>query len=176
MKNLSKKGFMLVETLVVSVFVVGALMFMYIQFQKIRTSYETSFKYNTINSLYAVNNIREYILSNGFENLVTNLGSNGYLDLTSCPSSFLTETNYCMQLLTTLNVLDPEGVGNINKVIFAKEDLIDLRAYLSSTPSSGFSEEMKRFINGLKVDNDNNKYRLLVQFNDNTYASLKIYR
>ncbi len=174
MKKIFNRGFMLVETLVVSVFVIGVLLFMFTQFQKIRSNYELSFKYNTVNSLYAANNIRRYILSDGFDSIVANLGGNSYIDLTMCPDSYFTETNYCTNLFSGLNIYNYSGTDNINKVIFTKDDLGDLKAYLNNTPVSGFSEGMKNYILGIKTDSDTNNYRLIVEFTDNTYATLKV--
>jgi len=175
MKKKFNAGFLLVETLVVSVFIVGVLLFMFVQFQKIRANYDASFKYNTVNSLYAANNIRNFILNDGFNNLIADLNSNNsYIDITTCPSAYFTETGYCNNLFSSLNIYNPQGTNNINKVIFTSEDLRGLKTYLNNTPVNGFSEGMKAFIKGIKTSNDSNKYRLIVEFNDNTYATLKI--
>ena len=63
MKKIDNRGFMLTETLIVATFLVTTLLFLYIQFNNVTKTYDTSFKYNTVNGLYAVNNIINYIKS-----------------------------------------------------------------------------------------------------------------
>ena len=55
------KGFMLVEFLVVSIFVLGTLIFLTVQFNNINKSYNRSFKYDTVSNLYSAKNIRKMI-------------------------------------------------------------------------------------------------------------------
>ena len=43
----NNRGFTLVETLVVSAFIVGILIFLFSQFSRLKSSYEASFEYYT---------------------------------------------------------------------------------------------------------------------------------
>ena len=61
---MNKKGFMLLETLIVSTILVGVLIFLYIQLINMKGSYEVSFKENTISGLYIAKEIAEYIYTN----------------------------------------------------------------------------------------------------------------
>ncbi|MEG2311383.1 MAG: type II secretion system protein, partial [Bacilli bacterium] len=98
MKKNNNRGFMLIETLICSTFIVGILIVLYTQFERINKSYEDSFKYNTVNNLYLVNNFKMYLLQNGGESLLNNLNSTNYfIDITACPSP-LQEVNYCNNL------------------------------------------------------------------------------
>ena len=45
------RGYVLFETLVVSTVILGTLVFLYIQLSSIKSSYNTSFKYNTVSAL-----------------------------------------------------------------------------------------------------------------------------
>ena len=65
-----QKGFVLVETLVVSLLVLTVLIFLFLQLNTINLNYQKSFRYNTVEGLYSANNMKVYILKNGYENLV----------------------------------------------------------------------------------------------------------
>ena len=54
MKKKNNKGFMLVETLIVATFLVTTLLFIYVQFNNITRTYDTSFRYNTVNGLILI--------------------------------------------------------------------------------------------------------------------------
>lgn len=172
MKN-NIKGFILIETLIVSVFILSTLVFLYVQFQKIDSTYTKTFIYNTTDNLYKVNNIREYLLEgvknapSHYDNILTTFLSNTdtYYDLTSCPSSEIVYNNiYCERLLEHLNV---------KTVIFTRDDLTDIKGDLNNLYF--VSEGMKEFIRYLKISGNPGQYRLIVEFNDQTFATLKIY-
>lgn len=157
MKKINNKGFMLVETLVCATFIVGILTFIYVQFTNINQSYENSFKYNTVNDLYLTNQARIYIEQNGVENLKNALINKDYIDITACPSEYLQEYDYCKQLMSDLN---------IKQIIFTKADL---KNKLSEDISANLFDFIKK-VNLIKEG-----YVLYVEFNDNTYATLKVF-
>lgn len=164
MKKNNKLGFMLVETLVATTIIFSALIFLYIQFRTINNSYNKTFSYNTANSLYAVNHIKQYLLDTGYYDLTLALQDNEFIDITNCPVQYLTEITYCQSLFEKLSV---------KKVIFTKQDISDLKALILQTRP--LEEELINYINYIKYDDEIDKYRLIVQFNDDTYASLKVY-
>lgn len=59
---MNKKGFMLLETLVVSTFILGILIFLFIQLSTIKRAYDTSFRYNTITGLYHAKEFSKFLL------------------------------------------------------------------------------------------------------------------
>lgn len=164
-KNNHSKGFMLVETLIVSTFITGTLVFLFIQFRTINQGYDISFKYNTINGLYAADNVKKYLLSNGIQILSPAIekASKKYIDLTDCTDLYLTETNYCSALLPELN---------IKKIIITKNDLSTLIPLLDQDNS--LEEEFKQFIRYIVYDKDALNHRLIIQFKDDTYATITI--
>lgn len=172
MKN-TKRGFILIETLIVSVFILSTLVFLYVQFQKIEAGYEKSFIYNTTNNLYKVNNIRDYLLNglktgtSNYDNVLTEFLSEpqSHINISDCPSTLiLTNTDYCEELFNKLEV---------KSVIFTRDDLTDLKADVNNLYL--LSEGMKDFIRHLKQSGEDFEYRLIVEFNDETYGTLKIY-
>ena len=61
MKKNKNEGFMLAETLIVTTFVAGVLIFLFIQFSNLENSYEESYMYNTVEDIYALEDIKDYI-------------------------------------------------------------------------------------------------------------------
>ena len=161
MKKMNNKGFMLSETLIVATFLVTTLLFIYVQFNKITKNYDTSFKYNTVNGLYATNNIINYIKKDGISNLKKELSQEGieYVDMTSCSTDYFSEVNYCSVLIDNLN---------IKTVIFTNENLTKLKNTETSLDQTII--DFINYINFKQVDG----YRVIIEFNDKSLASLKI--
>ena len=154
-KNIDK-GFMLAETLVVTAFVAGVLIYLFIQFTNLSNNYNDSYNYNTVEGLYSVRNIKNYILSDSeaLMQLKNNLSIDNYIDMTDC--SIFSEQLYCSKLLE---------LENVNKIIITT-NLFDKELF--SVYDSGF----KKFVN--KIDAEGNeKYRILVEFNNSTYATIR---
>lgn len=158
MKKNNNKGFIFAEAIIISTVVLGALILIYTQFMSINKSYQNSFKYNNVDKLYATKNIVDYLKTDGFTELTKNLVD--YIDISACSNTYFVEKKYCQSLLDNLNV---------KTVIFTREDITSLKQR-SDLP---FEEEMKAFIKYIKPDQQE-RYRIIVQFKDNTFASLKI--
>lgn len=154
----NNKGFMLVEALVMSMVVIGTLTFMYIQFQNISRSYEKSFNYNTITDLYITNEIKDYLIDNDlldtYKDKVTG-SSAKYIIIND-----ITDSSFKMLKFK----------GQVKTILLTDESLSGLKGKKTNTLSEKFND----FINYLKVDKEEGKYRLLIEFNDDTFASLKI--
>lgn len=156
MKN--NKGFMLVEALVMSMIVIGTLTFMYIQFQNISRSYEKSFNYNTVTGLYITNEVKNYLINNSLVDTYKNEVDNN------------TSKYIKIGDITDSSFVELKEKGQIKTVILANESLSELKG----KKTKDLSEKFNDFINYLKVDKEGNGYRLLIEFNDDTYASLRI--
>lgn len=151
MKKLDDKGFMLIETLICATFIVGVLIFVYIQFTNINRSYEDSFTYNNVNNLYLANQARDYLQQ---ENLLNpqQLTDVPFV-LIECP----TDDSYCSSLYRQLL---------IEKIVFAKYD------FYNNVDSTDIDADFKKFIKRVRIVDSG--YSLYIQFNDNTYAVLKV--
>lgn len=159
----SNFGFVLAETITVSIIVIGALITIYTQFVTIINSYNISFKYNTVDGMYAVNNINKFIISDGIDGLKVQLTDHSYIDITNCSSDYFIEYLYCENLFANLDV---------KTVLFSKENTNDLEnAFNIDNP---YSNNFKKFINTLKNNSTEQNYRITVEFNDGTFSSLKI--
>ncbi len=163
MKKSNKKGFILAETIAVSTIVMTSLVIIYSQFVSINNSYNRSFSYNNVNNLYLVKNIRDYLSEGSLNKLTSAIDENNllYIDITSCSNEYFTEYIYCETLL---------DAANVKTILFTKEDINQLKDNLNNID---LTEKMKSFINFINSTNENN-YRLIVEFNDDTYATLKI--
>ncbi|MEG2322248.1 MAG: hypothetical protein RSB71_02045 [Bacilli bacterium] len=162
--KINAKGFILAETIAVSAVVLATLIIIYTQFISINNSYRDSFKYNTVDKLYAVDNVISFIEKDGVNNIIKDFKTNpnNYIDITSCSTSYFIEFNYCESLFKTLD---------IKQVIFTTEDITKLKEDISKT--NPFSEEIRSFMKKMSFKKDTNKYRLIVEFNDKTLATLK---
>lgn len=176
MKKMNNKGFLMVEALIVSTFVVSVLIYFFVQFKKVDASFELSYSYNTVNGLYAVNNISSY-LDNLYENNSTfkNIIDNDIISHTENPSiiykvlyddgenneDYLTCDTYCSKLMQSLNV---------KKAILASGDLNYLIA--NTDNDTFFTEKMRNFIKQeITREFYISDYKILVQFKDDTFAS-----
>ena len=161
MKKINDRGFMLTETLIVATFLVTTLLFIYVQFNKITKTYDTSFKYNTINGLYAANNIKKYISNDGIANLKNALAGESvdFVSISDCSNTYFKEVEYCQVLMNN---------SNIKTALFTKENLASLKSN-----TNGLDQTMIDFINYIN-DDGTSDYRIIIEFKDNTFASIKI--
>lgn len=149
-------GFALVETVVVTAFVAGILIFLYIQFSNISSNYDESYNYNTVEGIYSLRNIRDYVLSDISVNEVieSTISNSGYIDITDC--SIFSDSEYCLKLLE---------LENIERVIL-------LYNYFDSNIFSTFNDEFKKFINRIS-NTGKEKYRIIAEFDNSTYATIR---
>ncbi len=157
----NKNGFILAETIAISTVVLISLVIIYNQFIIISNNYKKTFDYNNVNELYLLENVRDYIFSDGLNELIKDLNGKDYIDITACPNSYFTEYIYCETLFK---------YSNIKTIIFTNENISSLKNNISNT---SFSEKMKKYIKNINNTNKTN-YRLIVEFNNETYATLKI--
>lgn len=170
MKKAKQLGFALIETLVVSVFITGVLIYLYIQFQAIHNSYEESFEFNPVPALYAVNNMSQYLVKNELSTVRTTIVSNlataegHYVDITNCNfATSDTSKNYCKELVKR---------QEIKQLLVVEENMIDFRTYVKE--NHPFSGSFEQFIQKLDVANVKGQYRLLAEFTNGQKASIKM--
>lgn len=156
MKKNKNKGFMLAETLVVTTFVAGILLFTTIQFINLSNGYNENYKYNTVEAMYALNTVKNYILddSKALDFINNNVTSTNYVNLKSC-DMFASEIR-CQKLL------ELEGISEIiiatNK--FDKDKIVT------------YDDEFKNFISKIKKEGTQ-KYRLIAKFENSVYATVR---
>ena len=156
MKKINNSGFMLAETLIVTVFVSGILIYLYIQFSNLNKSYEDSYIYNTVETLYALDDIKIYIEREDqiLEYINTNIEDLKYIDITDC--SLFTEVDYCKKLFEVENI----------KSIFITTNQVPDESIIQ------YNEEFTTFIKKINKEG-NQSYRIVAEFNNYTYATLR---
>ncbi len=158
MRKLDKKGFMLTETLIVSTMLIAVLVILYVQFKNVTRSFYESFTYNTVGSSYNLYNAKLYIEQSNYSMIAEKLKNSSYVDLTNCPGTYFTNTDYCETLFNKLG---------IKKLIMTNENLYDL------TKNNDFDSKFDDFLNNINYENKDG-YHLVSSFNDGTYASIKV--
>lgn len=170
MKKLDSKGFLLTELLVTATLVSTVLIFLYTQFYTIKRSYDTSFKYNTVNGLYALSNVRSFLEENDIYILTQGLNTASYIDLKT-GNLQTANTTYFNELMTGLN---------IKYLIFTNQNIDNLINQINNgtalNSDTNEYEDLKKFIKRIDFDNKDtsNNYRIIAEFNDNTFASVLV--
>ena len=169
MKN---KGFVLVETLVASTVILGALIFLFIQFSTIKNAYDKSFRYNTIPGLYSAKVLATFLEENGYEKIETalNNSTSGYVQINnaSCITYFEGGAmDLCKNILDKIKSKQVLYVSSINSLQNnLKNNTI--------TETDIFDKDFKEFIIQIGSNEDVSKKKLLISFENNTYAVINI--
>ena len=156
----NNKGFLLAEVITVSVVTIVALVIIYVQFVAVDNSYYKSFKYNNVDKLYLANQLKQFINGDNANELYSDIENISYADITSCDAYFI-ERTYCRNLI---NAIDAK------QVLVTKLDTSSILDKLKENKI--VSSDMYTFISNNK--SLENGYRLIIEFNDNTYATLKL--
>ena len=168
----NNKGFLLIETLIVTVFVVSTLIFLFVQFQRIETNYSRTFNYNTVDGLYRLSNIRDFIDENAFTGVRNTLNSSSlpYVNISTCNAinnynpSLSTEIEYCELLFS---------VSDVKTLIMTDENTESVIEELRNI--TFITQEKKDFIRYINYNDEFGKYRLIIEYTDGTFATLTIY-
>lgn len=168
MKKRNEKGFVLMETLIVSVFIMTLLVFLFVQFRKIASSYNTTFQYNTVNGLYSAESVSTFLNQDGYEDLASALRTaeadeRYYIDIVDCPSAYFNEKNYCDQLFQNLKIVHAYFMSSNMNNFISKLDFYD-----------DMSENTKDFARYVKSDTNDAQHRLVIEFENNEFATVKL--
>ena len=147
MKKNNQKGFVLAEAFIVSTFVLGILVFMFLQIRTIINGYDKSFKYNTIPGIYNTVELEKFIKKTDYESLKTQVDNNGYVILDSSNASYT-------------NIFK---ASNVKTMIISIGDLTALKSDNNLSP---------KFLNYIKTLSNSSSYQYIVEFNDNTFAAI----
>ena len=147
----NNKGFMLAEVFIVSSFVLGILVYIFVQTNSIMRNYNRSFSYDTVQGLYITNEVKKFIDYSGYDkNELAN----------ACDTyQFFDVSDYYYQRIKRAANIKTVILGNLN---YMKENVAN---------DSNISAKEKDYINYLS---DRGKCVLLLEFNDDTYASLNM--
>lgn len=143
----NKNGFMLAEVFIISSFVLGILVYMFVQINSIMRSYNKSFSYNTVSGLYITNEIKKYVS-----------GDTGLDISTACTNNIYVADNIDDNLKEDANIKNII-IGNLN---YIKNN---------ATDNDKITPKALDFIKYLE---SKDKCVIIVEFSDDTYASLNM--
>ncbi len=192
----NKKGFMLVETLVVTTLVSTILVTLYVQFSNIINNFNRTFKYNSSDNLYAVYNIENFIRNDkntdNTEQFYINLQKEldtaianktnpyHYVEInTSCTGS----SGNVYQVFQCTNFSKIVNFYEIERILFTYSNVNFQDVDYQKLKSPGEDSNFEKFIKSIhpsttNTDDLNNvenaTYRLIVKFKDGEYATLNI--
>lgn len=183
-----EKGFMLVETLVVSTLVSVVLIGLYVQFNNIINNFDRDTRYNNINNLYAAQNVKNFILNERMGQFYNDLKTILSTNIQNKSSRFLTILTDCSTNSTNAYKLEDATCANftkltefykINRIIFTLDTVGLEEVDYQLLDSSNFERFIKRIKNNTEVKYDDNgvrihDYRIIIEFEGNEYATLTI--
>ena len=159
------KGFMLVETLLVSLTISGILVYMYAQFSTINNAYQKLYAYDTTDSLYRTGTLREFLLT------YTNVGTDVYYSgltakvLECWEIAFedqYTDEQFCNGLVSSLDA----------KLIILTKDNMNVSTVLSKVGASLDEKERAKVEKYLATVLKDESSRLVIFYNDGTMATV----
>ncbi len=111
MKRINNRGVVLVETLMVSVFVMAIFVFVYRNTVPIMGQYEKLEAFDDVDSVYAANLVKNMVISNISSKYIDEnlLSTNSYADISNCnDKSLYIDTSYCIKLKENLHIEDTD--------------------------------------------------------------------
>jgi len=119
MKKINNKGFLMVETLIVSVFVLTIFVLVYQNSVPMVGLYKNRERYDDVDSVYNANLFRNLIIRDGvlYQELLTRVDNEGYIDITDCGV-------FSNELLRTCNTLkNMVGITSDDKIYITNWDI-----------------------------------------------------
>ena len=173
---MNKKGFVLVETIITSVFVLGLFAFIVSNVLPIIGEYEKTRDYDSIESIYDAHLIRKMILKSGDGDKIARLltlpveeGKNYYIFEKDDICVYLTNENYCKALLSR-NYLD------VREIVITSYEIKDAFVRTSKSFNRGlreYIEQMQNYKTSIPSDY-NYANRLIVYFNDGRVTNIEL--
>lgn len=145
MKMLNKKGFTLVETLIVTTFVMTLFLIVYQNTVPFLGEYKKMNSYDDIDSIYASNLFKQSILRYGnWDYIDQELSTKTYLDISNCEdTNIYKNVNYCKKIKESLMILDNDHIFITNYNISKFRDTVNK----DDTFDSGKLNEFRDYLN-----------------------------
>lgn len=176
MKNINKRGFVLAESIVVGVFIIGLLTFLILNILPLIGDYERVENYDNLDKKYNTHLIRKMILLEYDSTAISDIlaiDSNGYSrypDLSVFCGKFKNNSDYCNTLLSS-------DYLNVKSIIITSYDTTKLKQH-----SNEFSRAIKEYIDYIPT----NEYmasmyiryqsykRIIVEYDDGKFANVEV--
>lgn len=172
---MNKKGFVLVETIITSVFVLGLFAFIVANVLPIIGEYEKASEFDSIESIYDAHMIRKMILKSDEQKvaklltLPTEEGKNYYLFDKDDICVYLSNENYCRTLLSR-SFLD------VKEIVITSYDIKDGFVRSSKSFDRGLREyiaQMQKYTSHVPLEY-NYTNRLIIYFNDGRITNIEL--
>ena len=183
MKNMNKKGFVMAETIIVSVFVMTIVSFLILNVLPLVGEYERLLNYDTVEAKYNAHLIRKMILMSNtdYKEAMLNIGTNNYQLYTK--SGFCNKySDYTVNSITTTYVnncfaLLGEDYLNVKNVIISSYVVSSLQENVNTVDISRAFKDYIKYIPSY----ENGQYssiatakRLLIEFGDGTFSNIEV--
>lgn len=159
--KMNNKGFLLVESLVVSTFVLTVLMLLYLQFNNLMTNHKKSYTYNSVENIYNLGSMADFLKNTGQDvALKNNLGNNKYI--------VLYNDSNCVNLPNSTTILTCNNLAanmNLKYMIYTDSDVSSLKNYVKNS-NDALKQDMKDFITKMDATKIEGKGRLIAKFGD----------
>lgn len=157
---MNNKGFSLIETVIVCISIILILMLCYYPYKGIVDDYYNKKNYNTIESIYKLNNIRNYLYKYGDVNkLIDKKGSNSIVSIKNLNFG---DSDINNDYTNLLNILGIEYIylSNYNNITY--NNIPEMSIYIDT-------------LNNEKLDYQNT-FRIIAKFKDKSFANIKLWR
>lgn len=171
MSNISKKGFILVETLVVTIFVVTLFLLVYKVTVPSIGEYEQLDVYDDVDSIYYANLLKKVLVRYGdmdkidADLLAAKNQNKYYLDITSCDSGYYQNPEYCKTVQNMLFRKNTNYQDEKFTILLTNYDITDFRNEVKSDTffDSGILTNFVNYID--TVGNEESFYSKVVDSN-----------
>lgn len=134
MKLLKSNGFILIETLIVTVFLMSIFTFLYVNIVPLNERYVRIKNYDDVTSVYAVDEIRTLIARDtNFSSLIAGIDNLNvvYKDITNC--NLYNNRTFCETLKKALDIVDnPNNEDLKGRIIISKYELTQLKSKIKT--------------------------------------------
>lgn len=170
MKKLNRKGFVLMETLIVSVFVMALFTVLYTDLFPLLGEYHRRENYDDIDSKYAAHWVRKMVLEKGTPALKewpSKDPTSSMVDITSCASAYVMDSSYCLALKEKFH---------ITRMYLTEFDLRRLKQEVN-TWKSNLQERDREFVSYLDYlptypdPSKKSYYRVIVEIDHDSYKT-----
>ena len=175
-KKLNRQGFILVETLIVGVFVMGIFSLLYTNFFPLIGEYERYKAYDTVESTYIAHWARMIALKGLTDSSYTTASNTGYVDISDC--SLYTNSDGIASCSAFINM------NNVSKIYLTPYSTVDFKNFVKD--NSSFSRSFREYVSYLPTYSKNTSktpdsgyYRVIVEYVSNDvyrYGNIELYK
>lgn len=156
----NNKGFMLAETIIVTVIVATIMVSLYVAFNKVYSAYTLKNKYTDIDLLYAANAVQDYLIDNlTLNNIVIGLTSE--YQLVDLKDTDTLNDTYCTNIFTNYHI-EHMYMIKLGESPKAEEIIKKL-----TEPNQTFKDYINYLETSGKLNDGSNKYIFLLEAKEN---------